>query len=44
MIRKLSKGSDDMDDSNYQEYKIARTISEQIEYLNKNKRVQSWIG
>ena len=29
-----------MDDINYQKYKIAKTISEQIEYLNMNKRVQ----
>ena len=29
-----------MDNSDYQQYKIAKTISEQIEYLNKNKRVQ----
>ena len=40
MVRKSSEGSDNMDDSNYQKYKIAKTISEQIEYLNKNKRVQ----
>lgn len=29
-----------MDSTDYQQYKIAKTISEQIEYLNKNKRVQ----
>lgn len=29
-----------MDNSDYQQYKIAKTISEQIEYLNNNKRVQ----
>lgn len=29
-----------MGNNDYQQYKIAKTISEQIEYLNKNKRVQ----
>ena len=28
-----------MGNNDYQQYKIAKTISEQIEYLNKNKRV-----
>ncbi len=28
-----------MGNNDYQQYKIAKTISEQIEYLTKNKRV-----